>query len=328
MSQITEPKNYQGKELETVFFRPMLTGDGAQDLGIRVLYNMPVPTVLHTWRAATDVLKPFAGGWTGGVASEKVQKQVDLKRVKSEMGYSAADYFNMVYEKIAAGPRADLEDLSGTELEEAETQLFRAALAESIRTTMWIGATKRTDGPYNTFDGFLSLLLKDFMGDVQTVNMVDIDSADSDDETAGDNMLKTVWDNASIQLKEAKSEGNLVFFVTSDVYTKYEESLDSATLEAAYIARQEGRPSLSWRGIPVVDMKVSGYLQNIPDMSNTWIVLTDKRNLTLAVNTADFPGTEVSMWYNADEMQNRQRAVFAAGCEFLLPELICYGFKG
>ena len=328
MNQITEPKNYQGKELETVFFRPMLTGDGAQQLGIRVLYNMPVPTVLHTWRAATDVLKPYSGGWTGGVVSEKIQKTVDMRRVKSEMGYSAADYFNMVYEKITAESRADLENLSGTELEEAETQLFRQALAESIRATMWIGSTDRTAGPYNTFDGFLSLLLNDFVQTNPEVEMVQITNAEYEADKAGENLLKKVWDAAAIELKEAKSEGNLVFFVTSDIYAKYEESLDSATLEGAYIARQEGRPSLSWRGIPVVDMKVSGYLQNVADMGKTWIVLTDKRNLTLAVNTVDFPGTEVSMWYNADEMQNRQRAVFAAGCDFLMPELICYAYKG
>ena len=41
-------------------------------------------------------------------------------------------------------------------------------------------------------------------------------------------------------------------------------------------------------------------------------MLTDRRNLVLAVNTADMPGNEVRMWYNPDEMENRQRAVFMA----------------
>ncbi len=328
MSQIVEPKIYQGKELETIFFRPMLTGDSARELGIRVLYNMPVPTVLNFWRGANDVLKPYTAGWTGGEASEKFQKTIEMYKVKSEMGYSAADYFTMVFERIAASPQANLEDLSGTELEEAETQLFRASLAESLRATMWIGSTGRSAGPFNTFDGFLAQLIRDYTEIEPQVEMVSYTSADYDSTDAGENMLKKVWDAASVELKAIKSEGNLAFFVTSDVYAKYEESLDSATLEAAYIARQEGRPSLSWRGIPVIDMKVSGYLKNIADMGKTWVVLTDRRNLALAVNTADFPGTEVRMWYNADEMQNRQRAVFAAGCEFLLPELICYGYKG
>ena len=53
------------------------------------------------------------------------------------------------------------------------------------------------------------------------------------------------------------------------------------------------------------------------------IIFTDRRNLVMAVNTADSPGSEVRMWYNPDEMENRQRAVFAIGCEVLDDELVC-----
>ena len=327
MSQIVEPKTYQGKELETIFFRPMLSGDSARDLGIRVLYNMPVPTILNFWRGASNVLQRYTAGWSGGNSSTKFQKTIDLKKVKSEMGYAAADYASMVFEQIAARPDANLEDLGGTELEEAETRLFREALAESLRATMWVGWTERAGGFYNTFDGFLTQLMNDNISTSKQVNTVTVTTAEYEAADAGDALLKKVWDAASPELKEFKNEGNLVFFVTSDIYSKYEDSLDSATLEAAYIARQEGRPSLSYKGIPVVDMQVSGYLQSISDLANTWIVLADRRNLALAVNTSDFPGTEVRMWYNPDEMQNRQRAVFAAGCDYLLPELVCYAFK-
>ena len=60
----------------------------------------------------------------------------------------------MVYEKITAMANVNMDDLSGTDLEQAETTLFRQALAENIRATMWIGDTTATSG-YNTFDGFL-----------------------------------------------------------------------------------------------------------------------------------------------------------------------------
>lgn len=32
------------------------------------------------------------------------------------------------------------------------------------------------------------------------------------------------------------------------------------------------------------------------------------------------------MWYNPDLMENRQRAVFMAGCDYLLPELISLAY--
>ena len=44
-----------------------------------------------------------------------------------------------------------MDDLSGTELEQAETALFKQALAENICVTMWIGDTSAASGD-NTFD--------------------------------------------------------------------------------------------------------------------------------------------------------------------------------
>ena len=44
---IVNPKTYSGRELETIFFRPLLTGPSAESLGIRILYNMPMPTVVQ-----------------------------------------------------------------------------------------------------------------------------------------------------------------------------------------------------------------------------------------------------------------------------------------
>ena len=55
--------------------------------------------------------------------------------------------------------------------------------------------------------------------------------------------------------------------------------------------------------------------------------VSDSRNLAVAVNTSDFPGSEVSMWYNPDQMENRQRATFMAGCDYLLPELIVASYS-
>jgi hypothetical protein len=60
-----------------------------------------------------------------------------------------------------------------------------------------------------------------------------------------------------------------------------------------------------------------GISQYLTTSTATYCVLTDRRNLVMAVNTADYPGSEVRMWYNPDEMENRQRAVFLVGCDIL-----------
>lgn len=322
MSKIEQPKSYTGAELETIFFRPMLSGKSANELGIRVMYNMPVPTTLNFWRRAGDILQKYTtSGWNGGLPADKFQKVMELSKVKAEIGYSASDYFNMVYELITNSSDVNMQDLSGTELEKAETQLFKEAIAESIRATMWLGDTSRT-GSLNTFNGFVKRIVSDIKDGETQIAAINIDA----DVTAAnvEALLKKMWDGSSVVLKEFKSQGNLAFFVTSDIYSAYEEALDDVLLESAYLAKQNGREVLSFRGIPVIDVQLNGYLSSLSDMPSRFAILTDKRNLALAVNTSDFPATEVTMWYNPDEMENRQRATFMAGCDYLLPELLVF----
>ncbi len=322
MSKIESVKTYAGKDLETIFFRPMLTGPNAEELGIKVMYNMPVPTTLHFWRRSGDILQKYSSaGWSGGAPADKYQKTIKLDRVKAEMGYSAEDYFTMVYGLITNRPDVNLDDLTGTELEAAETTLFREAVAESIRATMWLGDTSRASG-LNTFNGIVPQILSD-MRNGEPMAQLSYEPLNTVDTEA---VLDGMWRGASAELKALKPQGNLVYFVTSDVYSHYEDLLDSATLEAAYIARQEGRETLSYRGIPLVDLNIGKHLASALDVPQSFAILTDRRNLALAVNTGDFPGTEVRMWYNPDMMENRQRAIFMAGADYLLPELVSVAY--
>ena len=157
MSFIENAKTYTGRDLETIFFRPMLSGQSALDLGVRILYNMPAPTTVQLWERSGDILQQYtAAGWTGGDPARKLQKTIDMSKVKAELGYSAADYFSMIYELITNRADVNMDDLTGTELEQAETELFKRAIAESLRVTMWIGDKEAGAGTeYATFNGFI-----------------------------------------------------------------------------------------------------------------------------------------------------------------------------
>jgi hypothetical protein len=265
------------------------------------------------------VLKKYTTcGWSGGTPADKYQKNINLHKVKAEMAYSAEDYFSTVYELITGRPDVNLDDLSGTELEEAETSLFRASIAESIRATMWYGDTNRD--ALGTFDGFLKRICEDVKEDTGLVQLGYLPRKDSYEWA--EKLLKDMWENSTEELRALRSENNLVYFVSSDVYNAYEESLDNVANEAAYLAKQTGREGLFYRGIPVVDVQMNGYKEFVDNLPHSFAILTDRRNLALAVNTSDFPGTEVRMWYNPDLMENRQRAIFMAGCDYLLPELV------
>lgn len=151
---------------------------------------MPVPTTLNFWKQSPDVLKKYAKGWTGG-ASEKFQKTIQLSRVKAEMGYAAADYFGMVYEQITGRADVNLADLSGTELETAETEIFRRAIAESIRATMWLGDTDRADS-FNTFDGLLKRIKADSGSTPESIPTATMPSISTDGNA--EKLFKTLYD--------------------------------------------------------------------------------------------------------------------------------------
>ncbi len=320
MSYIESSKSYTGAELETVFFRPMLTGPSAQDLGIRMLYNMPVPTTVQLWSGQSDILASHTTtGWDATTKGAKSQKNIDMKRVKAEMGFSASDYYALVFENLATQAEVNLDDLSGTQLEAAETELFRRSIAESLRATMWVGDTTRTSNKYSTFDGFIPKIEEAI--DDEDLTAIKYTSTNIATASYSLTIFDALWNGADERVKDMKGEGQLVYFVTSDIYNLYEKYLDSAGVDASYTDSINGRVGLMYHGIPVVDMRIGSYLTEL-SLTTSMAMLTDRRNLVMAVNTQDFPGTEIRMWYNPDEMENRQRAIFAAGCEILDYDLI------
>ncbi len=321
-SIIVNPKNYSGHELETIFFRPLLSGPSAESLGIRILYNMPMPTVVQIWDRKGNVLTPFdeASGWSGGVKTTHYQKTIPMSRVKAENAFSASDYFSTIFELITNRADINMEDLSGTELEAAETELFRRAIAESIRMNLWLGDKGGTlNTGYSSFDGLLKLINERVNDGSITHSAKDLDSQLGDYSIA--EVMNKIVDEASPRLKGMFPDGQVAFFVSPSIYAQYEAYLDYSYGTASYHDAQTGRQQLMYHGFPVIDINLEPTIGE-SSLSKDFIIFTDRRNLVMAVNTADSPGSEVRMWYNPDEMENRQRAVFAIGCEILDEELV------
>lgn len=313
MAKIIEnAKNYTGAEMDQVFIRPTFTGEDAKALGIRVMYNIPQNTTMNFFAKQSNILKEFATGWQGGEASKKYQKTIEMAKVKAEVGYQAEDYFATVYEKIVGRSDVSLQDLTGTDLAKAEEELFRDAIAEDLRSAMWVGDTAGTLSDYETFDGFIK----------KASTYTDSVKYKMSAPTASNiiSTLKAVWNAASPTLRAMKSSGKLCFFVSNDVYNALEEAYDGKTNSVAYGEMVNGRSVLAWHGIEVKDMGIDGKLKSaVPT-----IILAHKDNLVLAVNTNDMPSAGVRMWYNPDENENRQRAAFLASAEILDESLIVY----
>ena len=86
---IENTKTYRGEEVEKIFFRPSFCGTDVNQLGVRVLYNMPMPTTVQVWSRPKNVLQEFEIVWSGGTNGEKMQKPIDMRRVKGESKFSS-----------------------------------------------------------------------------------------------------------------------------------------------------------------------------------------------------------------------------------------------
>jgi hypothetical protein len=303
---IENSKIYSLDEVENLFFRPAFCGKAAEELGIRVLYNMPLPTKIPLFSHNNDLLKPFTSGWQGGIAKSLEQKEIPMVKLKAESAYSAEDYFSTIYEMITNSAEVSLGDLSGTDLEKAETELFRRSLAESIYTNTWFGDENGGVSDVTCVTGFLRQFIdcEDAEGNSSLV------VHQEEQELPVSDIFKAAWSNSTDGLRALASEGNLVFFVSSRIYDAYHFYLESQGLIDMNGSGVNGRPTLSYHGIPIVEIPTNGLTLR---QARDFCVLTDRRNLVLALNTTDSPEKEIRMWYNPDEMENRQRVVFLIG---------------
>ena len=313
---IENSKTYDGAAVEEMFFRPTFCGKAAEELGIRILYNMPVPTNVPLFKHNNNLLKEFASGWQGGSAATRTHKSIEMKKLKAESAYSAEDYFSTIYELLTNSAEVNLGDLTGTDLEKAETELFRRALAENIYACTWFGDCDGEISDYNSIDGFLRNVIdiKEAQGEG-----INLDIYDDVPEFSVEAILRTTWLKAADELRALASDGNLVYFVSSDIYDAYQFYLDKNGSSNAYADTVNGRPVLSYHGIPIVEIPAQKFELY---RAQSFCILTDRRNFVLALNTADSPEKEIKMWYNPDEMENRQRVVFLAGTTVLDDNLI------
>lgn len=319
---IENSKIYDVNEVERLFFRPSFCGKSAEDLGIRVIYNMPVPTKVPVFTHQNNILREFSSGWNGGISATFIEKEIEMSRLKAEVSYSAESYFNTIYELITNSADVNLGDLSGTDLEKAETELFRRAIVDNIYATMWFGDIDGVVSNYKAFNGFIRKVLD--IKSTENPNAT-IEIFDEEQEMSIIKILQDTWVQSNDELRSLASDGNLVYFVSSDIYDAYQFFLDEKGLSNNAECLVNGRKGLYYHGIPLVELPHKLYTS---DEVQSFCILTDRRNFILALNTADSPEKEIRMWYNPDEMENRQRVVFLAGVTIADSDLVSvYIFK-
>lgn len=139
--------------------------------------------------------------------------------------------------------------------------------------------------------------------------------------------FKLMYNNSTQVLKRLIQEGgNVRFYATDTMIENYQSTLEGQALESSRTAIIDGIKRFTYRGIPIIPMKIDQHIS--ADFNEPYphrALLTTSDNLGLVVNGAgDF--AETVFWFNKDENKNRQRTQFEFGADFILPELITVAY--
>lgn len=140
------------------------------------------------------------------------------------------------------------------------------------------------------------------------------------------NAFKSMLVNSDKKLKMLQSTGLLRYWATDDMIENYQDTLEADGTEQAHRNQVDGIDRLFYRGIPILPMGLDGHLA--ADFASPYphrAILSVSDNITLVLaSTEEFAQTR--FWFNPDENENRQRAQFEFGADYILPEWITVAF--
>jgi hypothetical protein len=246
-----------------------------------------------------------------------------------------ADVFDSTIAEVLRKKGADINDLTGTDIESYILERVADAAARDIFRIVFLGDTTLTNADYTAFDGIFKKLKAGYLATDGTVRVAAVIS-DSDLSTA--NIVATLdayIDQQPYELKFIPDEEKR-FLLTDTVFRAFEKYLSSTAFSGVGEQRNalvNGIPTLSFRGIPMVNLKViSKYIMQ--DFSTTSpassgtddnrIILTVPDNHYLPMDTAT-DSAKVQMWYEPVEDINYTRLRYKAGYQYAFGELNVFG---
>lgn len=162
---ITQGSEFNGKENEDILLRPLFTGTRPDQLGIRIIFTVKSSLKVTFFGTLKKILKKYADGFSAGSSAPQTQKKFTLEEFKAESEYSKQDYKDTILENVTNVGGIKQNDISGTDVFNAEVTVFQQGLDADIFRIFWLGnKTKKTvtagvsddgtpDIDYNVIDG-------------------------------------------------------------------------------------------------------------------------------------------------------------------------------
>lgn len=256
---------YPGILTTEVFFKPTEDSPALADLAI-IDQGISYKKQYNVLPSLTKVVKPYDGcarSFSGSqditnVTLETKEFEVGLEWCKDDFtNYLTGAYNNLAQEMLKSGNASF--DPSGTPVASMISQLVEDAVRRDVFRRICFGDSADASADWNTLDGIWTQLI-DNAGTTSTYCVKKASTSMGTDALASGealSVLEAVYAESTNLLK-AVPTSKKAFFVTGSVYDNYYNSLigTGAVTEQAFMNTQKGIASLTYKGVPVVPVRI------------------------------------------------------------------------
>tara|TARA_R110002020_G_scaffold304726_4_gene520544 strand:- start:1734 stop:2768 length:1035 start_codon:yes stop_codon:yes gene_type:complete len=325
---------FVGADVQKYFISPLFLGNDVLSK-FDVMGDIKGNTYLDHFSAASKITSADNGGKFAGVAGTTyTNPQVSPNRVEAEIAMNGNSFYNKV-KGMALKLGTDKDNVDGTVLKEIASKLMLQGIQADFNRQLWFGNTAAivTGGDYSVYEGIWASL----QAKVPAAQLVVTTYATNVANEAAIAALEVVYGKATAELKELPK----TFYVSGQIADDYVAELTAKGVAPAYSDLQNGIPSLSYRGIPIVvrrdwDTVLANDFAQVPTASanlgdaSVDAVYTSAAGARIAliadgamVVGTDFEGANVESWYNQDEKEYRFRFGYNCGTVLLDAKLAC-----
>jgi hypothetical protein len=298
---------------------------------------------------ADDNIYKYRKGFIGGDSGVLVPVSIACEKFKKELNIDLDKFLDTALRKaLANNPGFDVDDLEGSDLEEAELAIFLESTLRGMVKNFWLGDKDKVhtaagryvaDNPatayaigddderYNNIDGVWKQIEN---SQTATGNEVVVLHEIAQIHLNDDGTL--VDDAALVYLKKAHRSANRIlksipkselrFYMTQAFMENYEDSISSATgTDGSRTALVDGIVRMTYKGIPIVPMPIETTLED--DFANAKphrMILSTPGNLFMLFGLGS--NVDARIWTNLDEEERRARLNFEWNAGYIHPQLI------
>ena len=332
MAAITSFTTYTGKQSE---FRELvmkkLAGFARVDqLGFQLVEDVQSNKIMYKDNYLDKITKKFTtcqNTETGtGVAVSTFTLSVVNMQAQLEQ---CAAVFDATIAEVLRKKGADINDLTGTEIEAYVLERVAEAAARDLFRILFLGDTTLSNSDYTAFDGVFKKIKAGYLASDGTVYGGTIAAADINTSNIVNTLDSKLWDVQPYELKFVP-DNEKVLLVTDNIYRAWKKYLSST---AFGIVEQRsslvnGISDVTYRGIPMVSLGVidkyiaTDFATGSPAAAATpyRAILTKADNHYLATDTLTAT-SQVQMWYDQTQDKNYTRLRYEAGYNYAFGEL-------